>query len=292
MGFRVLILTDTPVFSARLETAFEDKLIELHILPITATTVDNEQTPFSAEFIEQSLEGIRFNLVIHAMLGNDNLVFAQAVTRFCQSHQLPLLHLSSFRVFGSDQGGVDESVEPRPNDALGEQLLSIEKVVLAIPHSLVLRVPTMLRGLGDAVLDHAIEALLADQPVMASEDICLTLYDWPAIANMVVAMTQQVLVGAENWGVFHCHSSDVCSEAEFIDAISRLVKSESLSVQPFVAKKGQGSIFRQSAWLQGRRCTNAFGIQLTSFRVGLKSMVHAFLQERNLKPVEPDTPPQ
>ena len=291
MGFRVLILTDTPVFSARLETAFEDKLIELHILPINVLAIDNEKIPFSADIIEQELGKIRFNLVIHAMLGDGCLASAQAVTRFCQSHQLPLLHLSSYRVFGSGQGGVDESVEPQPDDTLGEQLLSIEQVVLSIPHSLVLRVPTMMRGLGDAVLDHAIEALLADQPVMASEDVCLTLYDWPAIANMVVAMTQQVLVGAENWGVFHCHSSDVCSEAEFIDAISRLLKSESLSVQPFIAQKGPGSIFRQSAWLVGRRCTNAFGIQLTSFRVGLKRMVHSFLQERNIQRVESDTTP-
>ena len=111
------------------------------------------------------------------------------------------------------------------------------------------------------------------------------LISWPEIAKTIVAMVQQILCGAENWGVFHVHTSDNCSEAEFADAVARLLRGEGLCVSELaITKEPWPCSVERPALLLGRRCTDNFGVQQRSFRVGLKGSVQRWITENGYRP--------
>ena len=275
MGFRILIITDSQALSESLERAFEP-------LPFSVLVAPADIGQWEPLSMQAYLEGQRVSVVIHApfqpqVATTDNLAF------LCGQLNLPLMHLSSYRVFGASQVKPDEAVIPLPDDDLGQHLWRLEQPVLALEHGLVLRLPWPLTYQNEGLLDVVCTGLLSGQIINVSEEACGCVLAWDDISRILVAMAQQIISGGENWGAFHLRTSDMCSEAEFADAVARLLKAEGCAVAGFTTTKGGPWLMPRTAVLVGRRCTDNFGIQLRSFRQGLKGQVLQWLQRSSLE---------
>lgn len=283
MGFRVLVVSESPAFYETLEAAFEALAFSLR-----AATPDF--LTLTADNMASYLDGERINIVINANTEPSGAEGLQRLVRLCGEKDLPLIHLSSYRVFGAGQSDLSESLPPEPDDALGEALLTAEKTVLGLEHAIVLRMPWTLTSCSQALTDEGLLGRicfgLLNNPVLnVSEVASGALISWPETAKTIVAMVQQILCGAENWGVFHVHTSDSCSEAEFADAVARLLRGEGLCVSELaITKEPWPCSVERPALLLGRRCTDNFGVQQRSFRVGLKGSVQRWITENGYRP--------
>lgn len=288
MGFRVLVISDSPTFYGALEAAFE--ALSFSLLAATPDFLS-----MSSDNMDVYLEGERINIIVHASA--DDVANLQNLTSLCSQKNLPLIHMSSYRVFGAHQEDLYEDLVPQPDDVLGQDLLAAESAVLACDHALILRTPWTLVNYTQALTDEGLLGrvcigLLNNAVLNVSEAAGGTLIAWPEVAKTIVAITQQILCGAENWGVFHIHSSDVCSEAELADAISRLLRSEGFCIAELsTTKSTQPYLVERTAELKGRRCTENFGIQQRSFRVGLKGAVQRWVADNGFVPAGNGTHP-
>lgn len=283
LGFRVLVVSDSPAFYETLESAFE-------ALAFTLLAAAPDFLVSSPENVAAYMDAERINIVVSTNAGSgaaDNLHWLADV---CRDKDLPLIHLSSYRVFGVEQSDLTESLLPEPSDALGQTLLAAETLVLAVPHAIVLRTPWTLTSCSQAATDEGLLGRicfgLLNNPVLnVSEVASGALISWQEMAKTIVAIVQQILCGAENWGVFHIHTSDTCSEAEFADAVARLLRGEGLCVSELaITKESRPCSVERSALLKGRRCTDNFGVQQRSFRIGLKGCVQRWIADNGYFP--------
>lgn len=276
MGFRVLLLSDTQNIVAAFEHAFEP--LSLSLIVATSDCLLDEQ------YLNTLLEKENPSIIIYA--GRPNIEGLSRLVEHVSQRDVPLIMQSSYHVFGEGQGQLLESDTPMPQCAEGQHWLACESVVLSWPHSIVVRLPWTLSAVTDAAfdegaLDKLCRAILDFNAIDVSEVAIGSLMAWDEAARVVSAMVQQLLCGANNWGVFHVHSSDSCSEAELADALARLLKAEGMTVADLVAtKQDTPHWLSRNACLVGRRCTDNFGIQLKSFRVGLKGQVKSWLQRQ------------
>lgn len=309
MPFNVLVVTDSHSFRREMEAAFEP--LSLLLLCCDTSLLAQPKTSFSDYLAVKNI-----NIVVHA--GFSAKVTAEhlnVLVNCCAEQAISIVHLSSYQVFGALQAVVDETVLPTPDTAHGEALLAAEQLVQNgywahnsvlsgqpiqngtalnkpisdVTKNIVIRVPWTLMAHTDApedesVLDRACKALLGGTELLVSEEVKGFIITWSDVARAITAMIQQVLCGANSWGVFHLRSSDSCSEAEFADAAARLLKAEGFSVANVVALKGPGYLMQRCALIGGRRCTDDFGIQQTSFRVGLKGAVQRWVQHSGYVP--------
>ena len=158
-------------------------------------------------------------------------------------------------------------------------LASISSASAALELSLVLRASWVMSTSGGSLLAR----LLADFEAGRSTVISEHLRGTPVMVNDVVravyAVTQQMIYGANNWGVMHFGSSDVCSEAVFARKIQDMVQAEAgrqLSFEEVDAETDN------SAVLEVRRLRDCFGLQPRSWRQGLRPSVRRWLDRRGL----------
>lgn len=278
MGFRVLLLSDSREIVAAFEHAFEPLSFSLMIaLP---ECLLNEQ------HISTLLEKENPSTIIYA--GRPNIEGLSRLIEYASKRDVPVIMQSSYHVFGEGQGALFENATPMPLCAEGQHWLACESIALSWPHAMVLRLPwTLTPATSDVydegALDKLCDAILNASTIEVSEVASGSLIAWDEAARVVSAIVQQLLCGANNWGVFHVHSSDQCSEAELADALARLLKAEGMQVAELVAtKQNSPHWLSRNACLVGKRCTDNFGIQLKSFRVGLKGQVKAWLQRQSV----------
>jgi dTDP-4-dehydrorhamnose reductase len=271
------------VFYETLESAFE-------ALAFSLLAANPDFLTLSQENMTAYLEGERINIVVHAHSESGEIENLQRLINICGEKNLPVIHISSYRVFGRGQGELSEYLLPEPDDLLGNTLLASENVVLGIAHAIVLRAPWTLTSCSalasdEGLLGRICFGLLNNSVLNVSEVAAGTLISWSEMAKTIVAIVQQILCGAENWGIFHVHTSDACSEAEFADAVARLLRGEGFRVADLVITKDvcPASVER-AALLRGRRCTDNFGVQQRSFRVGLKGSVQRWIAENGYTP--------
>ena len=93
-------------------------------------------------------------------------------------------------------------------------------------------------------------------------------------------MVQQIACGAENWGVMHLRSAEPCFEAEFADHLVRQLKKDGWPAARLDVTKGPGVYGSTMAVLAGRRLTDAFGVQMRSWRLGVKALLQRWIDER------------
>lgn len=259
---------------AAFEQAFEPS--SLSLIAVSAACLLNEQSTTAL------LEKERPSVVVYA--DRPNIDGLSRLTRQLSHYKVPLIMLSSHLVFGDQQGHHFEADTPVPTCTEGQHWLAAEGIALALAQAIIIRLPwTLTRvtqgAFDEAALDRLCRAITTHSAIDVSEVASGSLITWNDAARVVAAIVQQLLCGADNWGIFHLHSSDVCSEAELADALARLLKAEGLTVAELVAtKQSSPHWLSRNAALVGRRCTDNFGIQLKSFRVGLKGQVKAWIQ--------------
>lgn len=226
---------------------------------------------------------INFPLDDSPLDGETEVKAVSKLAKLCVNQNIPMIQLSSFRVFGRagnlDEIGEDLAPAPRDND--GKFMLSVEEACAINRDHIILRLGWMLTGRGDNVLSAMLSKVLKEEPFFVSDHYFGAPIQESFVVKVLIAMIQQILCGAENWGVFHLRASDSCSEAEFCDSVVRLINSEldRTVVMPLVAGvEDDRRLFEGSANLSGDRCTDNFGVQLPSWRKGLRGLVRAELE--------------
>jgi len=232
------------------------------------------------------------SLVIHfpescVDVSASDIAAARSLAKACKAKSVPLIQLSSFRVFGDNYcpQGVGEVDMPQPSNELGRRILSMETGALVCPSSIVLRLPWILDLVPCSLFGRIIPKLLVGELPPVSDHHRFSLVSAGFVIRSLITLIHQVFCGAENWGVYHLRSSDQSSEAEFVDATVRMINAEaglSLTMPQVISGKEEGRLLLGNGNLNGRNCTDDFGIQFPSWRHGFKSLVRRWLHDQHL----------
>lgn len=197
-----------------------------------------------------------------------------------------VIHLSSYRVFGGEnKTAYDEDDTPLPLGPAGEAFLRAEKAYeRELERHVCLRVSWVVDIIGHSLFGRLMQQLVVDGPAL---EIDHQRRGAPVstleVGRMMLAMVNQILCGAENWGVFHLASSDPCSSAEFAETVADILEREGeLRRQLIIETLTEEELALQgepdSAALTVRRCRDNFGYQVLSWRQGLTGLVRAWLE--------------
>ncbi len=211
---------------------------------------------------------------------------AEKLAFFSREKCTPFIQLSTYHVFGDQffEDEIAEEIKVDQLDRVDSELAAIEKSASLADHHLILRISWMIDEHGIGLLDEVLPKLLSGscdyaasannfgRPVFAA-----------SVSDLIIAIIQQILCGSNNWGVFHFHSADSCSEAGFIDHVYRMLISE-FQLNPILpeitAVDDPRRMMSGTALLGGNRLNENFGIQYLSWRNGLKGTVRNWLAEK------------
>lgn len=239
---------------------------------------------------EQWLVSVRPNAIISLLpstladIDDAYLEQVSQVVAYCAVNNVPIIQVSSYRVFGEGYSvtALQEDAEPGAQDELGVRLNKLEALYANLSQKIIVRTGWLLNSAVDSVFAQLIPPLLErDSKLVVSDHHFGCPLPKEFLAKALVAMSQQILCGAENWGVFHLHSADSCSEAELGDQLVRVFNADyqqDLQLPTVASKDDSRYHFVGSANILGRRCTDNFGIQLPTWRKGFKNLVAQWLK--------------
>lgn len=270
MGFRVLLTDHQSPLGVALLKGFEAQS-----LPVI--TADNSE----AESLYRLCQQTQSTVVVHPAYKPEgqSLSVAQSLAHFCQEAQAVLICLSSHEVFGAAQysSARAEVDEPEPDTELGQDIYRVEQSLSTVEQKIVLRLPWLL-DIPGGLLDRLCQTLIYKPECVVSDSWRGSPVLVEDVVRLLLAMVQQVLCGAQNWGYFHLHASDQCSEAELADHVARVLQKAGYEVSPIFLGPLSQRFTMSNGWLKGSRCTNNFGFQHRSWRQGIKSRVHDWLE--------------
>ncbi|MFL0809910.1 MAG: NAD(P)-dependent oxidoreductase [Agarilytica sp.] len=208
----------------------------------------------------------------------------QTLVDLCESGSVPFLYFSSYQVFGQcdDAQELIEVDELNGDDQNPWQ--ACEALCSKLEKHIILRLSWVLGGEFENVLHRFLPPLLERSAMFVSDHNFGRPLHVKNIADATVALIQQVQCDAANWGVFHLHASDKCSEAEITDTLVRLLNSDfdmNLEMPSVAAPGDERRLLAGSACLSGERLTRNFGVQCSSWRKGLKVAVANALEAHN-----------
>ena len=273
MAFKMVIVQADQYFGLRISKVFDE-----HGFGITVVDVSDQASFALTEHFEHEAPSL---VVLTSLVGPIGL--AEHLVGLCQQYAVPLLALSSHHVFGLGKTELPrfESDVPEPKDSFGSQLKRMEAALLLHDKTIVLRLPWIVDDASVPLLFHLCDSMLNGGKVMVSDQWRGCPVDTRDVCRVVLAITLQVTCGANNWGIYHLHSNDECSEAEFADYVRRvLVKAGCDQLASIVTVPFEHRFFASNGWLGGVRLTNDFGIQLRSWRQGIKTKVMQWLSEQ------------
>lgn len=214
----------------------------------------------------------------------DTLSKLKNLLPYCAQARVPVIHLSSFHALGGlDPTGVypDTTLVQKSDDEGLNIYAEFERLVGTLEKHVILR--------RSWILDASVGSMLSEfvPKILAGEDFSVSDLNYGSpvssvfLADAIVAIIQQVLTGAENWGLYHVQSSDICSEAEFCDYLVRqLTKVKEIDFRgpQVVPHESAARYFSGAANLSGRKLTDDFGIQPLSWKKGFGSMLKNWLK--------------
>lgn len=282
MGFKVVISGATESFIAkRLVALAEDQ-------PWNILLCGSDFTAESVASVESFFELKQPSIVVNLMPEpTDHLPVSSLrnLASVCASRDIPLLHQSSYWAIAPDdpRAEVQESVLA---DAASEtnQFARDELMVSTVPRHIILRSSWILDGASAGLFAHLLPLLIGPEP----RDFVVSDHDFGApvscshISDVIVAIVQQILTGADNWGTYHLHSADACSEAEFCDHLVRQLQKElniDLVFPNVAAQDDERRFMNLNANLVGRKITDDFGIQAPTWRRGFGRTLRSWLKK-------------
>ncbi|MES2673900.1 MAG: sugar nucleotide-binding protein [Pseudomonadota bacterium] len=210
---------------------------------------------------------------------------AANVAYACASLGVPLLHFSSYKVFGNDhKSSHSEKDVPAPLGSVGQAFFAAEQ---AIEHSsakaVVLRLGWVIGSYGDNIFTRLLELICAQQAIQANTRLRGAPTLLSDVARVAVAVVKQIVSGAENWGVMHYCSGDALTEAEFGELLVQL-----LAQQQLLGQDVNFTLYDQvpadepiSAVLGCRRIRDGFGVQVRPWRPSLLPLVKQWFHHRD-----------
>ena len=206
---------------------------------------------------------------------------AQQIAAACAPNNIPLIHLSSYKVFGGDNKSIhSEKDVPEPNSDAGLAFLTAEQAIeQQLTKWIALRLSWVVGSYGENHLSRLLRELVEKQHMTVSSRLRGAPTALSDAARVAVAMAKQITCGAENWGVMHYCTSDACSEAEFAEQVLQVLKQ-----QQVLPESAELNVVDQlpenepvSAVLSARRVRDYFGIQARTWRPSLIPMIKQWL---------------
>ena len=209
---------------------------------------------------------------------------ARQLAQACAERQIPLIHLSSYSVFGGD-GRVTHSEKDAiaPLGEVGRAFVEAEQVIAdGLPKHIILRLSWVIGAYGDNLLTRLLGAFLAGASVSVNRRLRGAPTSLSDAARVAVAISKQIQCGADNWGVMHYCSSDACTEDEFAEQLLQLlIQQQLLTAEPSLSLvDNEPDDEPLSAILGCRRARDYFGIQARSWRPSLLPLVKQWLHNR------------
>jgi dTDP-4-dehydrorhamnose reductase len=213
------------------------------------------------------------------------------VVQFCATKNIPLIHLSSYLVFGADKKNVhNEKDQPLHQDSALNPWLEAEDMVSAqIAKHIILRTSWLIASQGENPLTRLLSAFLDGAQVHVHRGLRGAPTTIDDFSRVIAAVIKQLFCTAENWGVMHYCSSDHCSEEEFAEQVLQyLIQYQLLTAEPSLQLVDSDEEEHSSAILGCRRLRDGFGIQARSWRPYLLLLIKDWLGKRNQvsQPVE------
>lgn len=209
---------------------------------------------------------------------------AQQLAQACAQMHIPVIHLSSYSVFGGDGKGThSEKDSVAPLSATGRSFAEAEQAIAeCLPKHIILRLSWVIGAYGDNLLTRLLGSFLAGASVTVNRRLRGAPTALSDAVRVVVAMSKQIFCGAENWGVMHYCSSDACTEDEFAEQLLQLlIQQQLLTAEPSLRLvDSEAPDEPLSAILGCRRARDYFGIQARSWRPSLLPLVKQWLHNR------------
>lgn len=282
-----LLLTDsTNALGAALDDEFEREPFD--VTSSSADALDWTRPDSVAEYIEAVQPDVVINTLGWAVDPRpDELELmpkaAANLAGACRHGSIPLIHFSSYRVFGSDnKSRHSEKDQPIPSSTVGRCFLAAEQALADLPRHIVLRLSWMLGSAGENHLTYLLDQVMTGEPVQVYTRLRGAPTPYSDAARVTVGMIKQVLCGAENWGVMHYCSADACTHAELADHVVRSLQQLDLLTQPPDLEQIDQLPETEpaSAVLSCNRARDGFGIQARSWRPSLMPMIKRWNRER------------
>jgi dTDP-4-dehydrorhamnose reductase len=206
---------------------------------------------------------------------------ARQIAAACAPAQVPLIHLSSYRVFGGDNKSIHSEKDiPEPNSDAGRAFLLAEQIIeQTLSKWICLRLSWVVGSYGENHLTRLLREILDKQGVAVSSRLRGAPTALSDAARVAVAMAKQITCGADNWGVMHYCTSDATSEAEFADQVLQVLQQQH-ALPDSIALEVVDQLPENepvSAVLSARRVRDYFGIQARTWRPSLLPMIKQWL---------------
>lgn len=204
-------------------------------------------------------------------------IVAANIALACASLDIPLIHFSSYQVFGIDhKSSHSEKDIPAPVSSIGQAFFAAEQ---AIEHSatryIILRLGWIIGSIGDNHLTRLLTNIQTQQSISLNKRLRGAPTLLSDAVRVCVALVKQISCGSDNWGVMHYCSGDALNEAEFGEQLVQLLAQQQLLKQDanFTLIDTAPTTEPLSAVLGCRRIRDAFGIQARPWRPSLLPLV-------------------
>jgi dTDP-4-dehydrorhamnose reductase len=212
---------------------------------------------------------------------------AENIANMGRRYGFVVIHMSSFRVFGGEnKSSYDEEDRPSPLGPAGRSFWEAERIFEQnLSRYLCIRVGWLLDVSSDTLFSRLLKGLLDEAPCPVTEQRVGTPIGLQPLARVVISITNQILCGAENWGIVHYACGDACSVEELAEAVvdhlrdDHDMKRDLWYVEELDEEHPLLSKEPVSAALTMRRCRDDFGVQHKSWRQGLGSTVSQYLDQ-------------
>lgn len=208
---------------------------------------------------------------------------ADSLVITCSAEDIPLIHFSSYSVFGGDAKGTHSEKDlMAPLNETGRAFAAAEQQVAQVPKHIILRLSWVIGAHGDNLLTRLLSAYLAGASVSVNRQLRGAPTALSDAARVAVALVKQISCGADNWGIMHYCSSDACTQDEFAEHLLQLlIQQQLLTAEPsltLIDEEPEGEPI--SAILGCRRVRDYFGVQARSWRPSLLPLVKQWLHNR------------
>jgi dTDP-4-dehydrorhamnose reductase len=212
-------------------------------------------------------------------------IVAGNIANACAVLGVPLVHFSSYQVFGVDnKNSHSEKDIPAPINAVGQAFFAAEQ---AIEHSsakfIILRLGWIIGSIGDNHLTRLLTAIQTRQPITLNSRLRGAPTLLSDVVRVCIALVKQIACGSENWGVMHYCSGDALNEAEFGEQLVQLLAQQQLLNQDanFTLIDIAPTNEPMSAVLGCRRIRDSFGIQARPWRPSLLPLVKQWFHNQS-----------
>lgn len=269
-----------------MQSSFAQSLFAvLHQSGLPLVDVQLQDVAYEQVTVEQNINTTCIlNLAVFTDEYQQALIDTQLAVDYCKKMDLPIIHLSSYRVFSGDKKNVhNEKDQPHPASAEDQQLLQLEEIVSGLEKSIILRTSWLIGSRGNNLLTRLLGALLDGSQVEVHRRLRGAPTTVDDLARVLLALVKQIGCAAENWGVMHYCSSDHCSEEEFAEQVLQyLIQNQLLTAEPSLQLIGGDDDEQMASAILGcRRLRDGFGIQARSWRPNLLLMIKNWLSNRN-----------